>query len=105
MMRLLNRHFKQSVAGCRKLFLSCLHQIEEQANDDDHEASDQVTSRPRRSTSTHTTPQWYGNPILEAMLLDNNEPTSYEEAMVGLDSNEWLDVVKTEIGSMSENKV
>ena len=26
------------------------------------------------------------DPVLEVMLLDNNEPTSYGEAMVGLDS-------------------
>ena len=26
------------------------------------------------------------NPVLEVMLLGNNEPTSYGEAMVGLDS-------------------
>ena len=26
------------------------------------------------------------NPVLEVMLLDNNEPTSYGEVMVGLDS-------------------
>ena len=30
---------------------------------------------------------------------------SYEEAMVGLDSNKWLEAMKSEIGSMYENKV
>ena len=39
------------------------------------------------------------------MLLDNNEPTSYEKAMVRLDSDEWLEAMKSEIGSMNENKV
>ena len=39
------------------------------------------------------------------MLLDNDEPMSYEEAMVGLDSNKWLEAMKSEIGSMYENKV
>ena len=39
------------------------------------------------------------------MLLDNNEPTSYGEAMVGPDSNKWLGAMKSEIGSMYENKV
>ena len=28
------------------------------------------------------------------MLLDNNEPTSYGEAMVGPDSDEWLEAIK-----------
>ena len=35
------------------------------------------------------------------MLLDNNEPTSYEEAMVGPDSDEWLEAIKFERGSMN----
>ena len=39
------------------------------------------------------------------MLLDNDEPMSYEEAMVGPDSNKWLEAMKSEIGSMYENKV
>ena len=45
------------------------------------------------------------NPILEVMLLDNNEPTSYGETMVGPDSDEWLEAIKSERGSMYENKV
>ena len=39
------------------------------------------------------------------MLLDNDEPTNYEEAMVGPDSNKWLGDIKSEIGSMYENQV
>ena len=60
--------------------------IEVEAYDSDHETSDQVTTKPRRTTRTRTDSEWYGSPILEVMLLDNNEPTSYGEAMVGLDS-------------------
>ena len=41
-----------------------------------------------------------GNPVLEVMLLDNNEPTSYGEAMVGPDSDKWLEAIKSENGSM-----
>ena len=79
--------------------------VEEQANGDDHEASDQVTIEPRRSTRVRTTPEWCGNRVLEVMLLDNGEPTSYGEALVGPDSNKWLGAMKFEIGSMYENKV
>ena len=39
------------------------------------------------------------------MLLDNTEPTSYGEAMVGPYSDKWLETMKSEIGSMYENKV
>ena len=79
--------------------------IEVEACDSDHETSDQVTTKPRRSTRTRTASEWYGNPVLEVMLLDNNEPTNYGEAMVGPNSDEWLKAIKSERGSMYENKV
>ena len=44
------------------------------------------------------------DPVLEVMLLDNNEPTSYGQAMVGPYSDEWLEAMKSEIGSMYQNK-
>ena len=79
--------------------------ISEEANDDDHETSDQVTTEPRRSTRVRSAPEWYGNPILEVMLLDHDEPTNYEEAMMSPDSTKWLEAMKSEMGSMYENKV
>ena len=79
--------------------------IKVEADDSDHDASDQVTTEPRRTTRTRTASEWYGNPILEVMLLDNNEPTSYGKAMVGPDSDKWLEDIKSERGSMYENKV
>ena len=45
------------------------------------------------------------NPVLEVMLLDNNEPTNYEEAMMSPDSAKWFEAMKSEMGSMYENKV
>jgi len=39
------------------------------------------------------------------MLLDHDEPMNYEEAMMGPDSEKWLEAMKSEIGSMYENKV
>ena len=79
--------------------------ISEEANDNDHETSDQVTTEPRRSTRVRSAPEWYGNPVLEVMLLDHDEPTNYEEAMVSPDSAKWLEAMKSEMGSMYENKV
>ena len=76
----------------------------EEVNDDDHETSNQVTKL-RRSTRTRSAPEWYGNPVLEIMLLDNGEPSNYEEAMAGPDSDKWLEAMESEIGSMYENKV
>ena len=77
----------------------------EEVNDNDHETSDQVATELRRSTRTRSAPEWYGNPVLEIMLLDNGEASNYEEAMAGLDSNKWLEAMQSEIGSMYENKV
>ena len=34
------------------------------------------------------------------MLLDHDEPTNYEEAMMSPDSVKWLKAMKSEMGSM-----
>ena len=77
--------------------------IKVEAYDSDHETSDQVT------TSWDDKDAYYfrevRNPVLEVMLLDNNEPTSYGEAMVGPDSDKWLEAIKSERGYMYGNKV
>ena len=80
-------------------------QISEEVNDDDHGTSDQVITEPRRSTRVRSTPEWYGNPVLDVMLLDHDEPTNYEEAMMSPDSAKWLEAMKSEMRSMYENKV
>ena len=78
--------------------------IEVEAYDSDHETSDQVTTKPRRMTSMHYF-RVMRDPVLEVMLLDNNEPTSYGEAMVGPDSDEWLEAIKSERGSMTLEEI
>ena len=105
MMRLSNLYFNQRVMQHRKMFSVAPMSVEEEVNDSDHEASNQVAIEPRRSTRIRTTPEWYGNPVLDIMLLDNNEPTSYGETMVGPYSDKWLEAMKSEIGSMYQNKV
>ena len=37
--------------------------ISEEANDNDHETSDQDTTEPRRTTKVWSAPEWYGNPF------------------------------------------
>ena len=74
--------------------------ISEEANDDDHVTSDEVTAKPRRSTRVRSAPEWYGNPVLEVMLLDHDEPTNYEEAMMSPDFVKWLEAMKSEMGSL-----
>ena len=79
--------------------------ISEEANDDDHETSDQATTEPCRSSRVRSAPEWYGNPVLEVMLPDHDEPTNYGEAMMSPDSAKWFEAMKSEMGSMYENKV
>ena len=79
--------------------------ISEEANDIDHKTSDQVSTEPHRSTRIKSAPEWYGNPIREVMLLDHEEPTNYEEAMMSPDSAKWFEAMKSEMRSMYENKV
>ena len=50
-------------------------------------------------------PEWYGNPVMEVMLLNHDEPTNYEETMMSPYSAKWLEAMKSEMRSMFENKV
>ncbi|KAK1645502.1 hypothetical protein QYE76_063307 [Lolium multiflorum] len=80
--------------------------IGEEANDEDHETSNEEATEPRRSTRERTTPDWY-DPCLNVMIVDNNDedPATYEEAMMSPDSNKWQEAMKSEMGSMYDNKV
>ena len=77
--------------------------IEVEAYDSDHETSSHY------QTSWDDKDAYYfrvvRNPVLEVMLLDNNEPTSYGEAMMGPDSDEWLEAIKSERGSMTLEEI
>ena len=77
----------------------------EEANDNDHETSNEATTETHRSTRVRTAPEWYGNPVKNVLLLDNDEPTNYEEAMMSLEFGKWLEAMKSEIGSMHDNQV
>ncbi|KAK1649433.1 hypothetical protein QYE76_067238 [Lolium multiflorum] len=79
---------------------------EEEANDNDHETSNETATEPRRSTRDRATPDWY-DPCLNVMIVDNNDedPATYEEAMMSPDSNKWQEAMKSEMGSMYDNKV
>ena len=74
----------------------------EEINDGDHEVSNENTTELRRSARARATPEWYGNPV---MLLENDDPATYEEAMMSPDSEKWLDAMKSEMGSMRDNQV
>ena len=87
------------------MFLWRLHQLKWKLMIVIIRASDQVTTNLVGRQRSRTVTEWYGNPVLEVMLLSNNEPTSYGEAMVGSDSDKWLEAMKSERESICENKV
>ena len=66
----------------------------------DGDTSIEVATGPSRSGRTRTVPSWYSN---EVLLLDNNEPATHKEAMMGPESNKWLGAMESEIDSMYEN--
>jgi hypothetical protein len=74
------------------------------ANDEDHETPKEDTTEPRRSTRTRTTPEWYGDLIVNA-IVENDDPATYDEAMMSPDSNKWHEAMKSEMESMYENQV
>ena len=41
----------------------------------------------------------------DVLLLDNDEPKTYTEAIMGLDSEKWLGAIKFEIESIHDNQV
>ena len=43
--------------------------------------------------------------VRDVLLLESDEPTTYEEAMVSLDSEAWLEAMRSELKSMDENQV
>jgi hypothetical protein len=62
----------------------------------------------RRSDRIRRTPARYAlltTGQRDILLLDKDEPTTYEEAMVGPDSEKWLGAMKSEIESMHVNQV
>jgi hypothetical protein len=65
-------------------------------------ASAEAVTEPRRSSRLHAPPERYSD---EVLLLDNDKPAPYKEAMMGHVSVKWQQAMKSEIESMYENQV
>ena len=62
----------------------------------------------RRSGKTHQIPIRYGFFITDdndVLIVDQSEPTSYQEAINSPDSEKWLEAMKSEMQSMYDNQV
>ena len=68
----------------------------------------QETLELRRSDRVRRIPQRYLFLMTEQrdiLLLDNDEPTTFREAMMSPDSDKWLEAMKSEMQSMDDNQV
>ncbi|KAG8481078.1 hypothetical protein CXB51_025801 [Gossypium anomalum] len=66
------------------------------------------TQPPRRSLREHHAPERYGFLITtygDILLIDQDEPRTYQEAVVSPDSEKWLKAMRFEMDSMYENQV
>jgi hypothetical protein len=77
---------------------------EVRANDEDHETPKEDATEPRRSTRTRTAPERYGDLVANA-IVENDEPATYDEAMMSPYSNKWHEAMKSKMKSMCENQV
>ncbi|KAK8597114.1 hypothetical protein V6N12_065590 [Hibiscus sabdariffa] len=62
----------------------------------------------RRSTRERHEPKRYGFLVTthgDVILVDQDEPKTYQEAMSSPDSKKWLEAMRSEMDSMSENQV
>ena len=69
----------------------------------------QETHVVRRSSRILHEPERYYEFLLtqdgDVMLMDNDEPLTYQDAMSSPDSERWLETMKSEMESMYHNKV
>jgi hypothetical protein len=74
------------------------------ANDEDHENPKEDATKPCRSTRTRAAPQRYSDLVINC-IVKNDDPATYDEAMMSPDSNKWHEAMKSEMESMYENQV
>ena len=70
--------------------------------------SEPPTQGPRRSGRIRHEPERYGFLITDdgsMMIVDHDEPMSYQEAVMSPDSDKWLKAMKSEMQSMYDNQV
>ncbi|OAO97959.1 hypothetical protein AXX17_AT4G08610 [Arabidopsis thaliana] len=62
----------------------------------------------RRSERSRHEPDRFGDWVTDdhaLFIIESDEPTSYEKALIGPDSDKWLEAAKSEMESMSQNKI
>ncbi|PKI52912.1 hypothetical protein CRG98_026743, partial [Punica granatum] len=72
------------------------------------QSSAQVTQEPRWSSRIRHEPERYEFLVTQnndVLLIDNDEPTTYAEAVIGPDSEKWLEAMRSEMEFMYTNQV
>ncbi|KAK8593315.1 hypothetical protein V6N12_045398 [Hibiscus sabdariffa] len=73
------------------------------------ENSSDLETRPlRRSTRERHEPERYGFLVTthgDVILVDHDEPKTYQEAVSSPDSEKWLEAMRSEMDSMSDNQI
>ncbi|KAI5403230.1 hypothetical protein KIW84_050707 [Lathyrus oleraceus] len=72
------------------------------------EQPSQVEQDQRRSSRIRHQPERYGYLITNqgnVLLMDQDEPVTYQEAITGPESEKWLEAMKSEMDSMYTNQV
>ena len=87
---------------------SHLTELEAVIHDDELIADSSKTKVIRRISMIHSVPERYGFLISEqkdVLLIENDEPTTYEESLNSLEYDQWLNAMKSEMDSMYTNQV
>ncbi|KAK8562295.1 hypothetical protein V6N12_010379 [Hibiscus sabdariffa] len=81
----------------------------EQSSQTVEENSTDLETRPlRRSTRERHEPERYGFLVTthgDVILVDHDEPKTYQEVVSSPDSEKWLEAMRSEMDSMSDNQV
>ncbi|KAL4292023.1 hypothetical protein GQ457_14G020980 [Hibiscus cannabinus] len=83
-------------------------EVEETSQVVEENSIDLETQPLRRSTRERHEPERYGFLVTthgDVILVDQDEPKTYQEAVSSPDSEKWLEAIRSEMDSMSENQV
>ena len=87
---------------------SHLTELEAVIHDDEFITDSSKTQVFHRTTRIRYVPERYGFLIREqknVLLIENDEPTTYEESLNSSESDQWLNAMKVEMDSMYTNQV
>ncbi|KAK9032006.1 hypothetical protein V6N11_056291 [Hibiscus sabdariffa] len=83
-------------------------EVEEISQEVEENSTDLETEPLRRSTRERHEPERYGFLVTthgDVLLVDQDEPRTYQEAVSSPDLEKWLEAMRSEMDSMSDNKV